>query len=477
DEGGYVTDVIRILLHQGVEVQRATGNFSVRDAKDYWDGTRKAVNFSAGDYIISADQPRHLFVHSLLQRNLAIEDSVMYDMATWSAPLAYNLEAYSSRQVASYPAETVDMDEVNWGGRISLTAEPYAFVIDWDQRWAPRALAMLWEKGYRVRAAVEPFGDEAHTFSAGSLIILRGRNLEKSEVLRADMAEIAEQAGVTVVAKATGRMLDGYDLASTRNVPVDQPKVAMLVEPPFDTYTAGQVYFLFDQDTRLPVDRIRTSVLQQTALPRFGSRYGYADLNDYDVLILPDARINALKEVFNGNALESLKDWLRRGGTIVAMEGAAGFFTAETKFNELVWAGTDRDTSEEARRVTYGERERYYGLQRIPGSALQGHIDTTNPLGFGLHPRVYTLRSGSDALAPDANLQAVGTYGEDSSELLVAGYASASNLDHLRAKVFAGVSEYGQGKIVYLVDNPHFRMFWRGPSRLMQNAVMLVPGF
>jgi hypothetical protein len=260
-------------------------------------------------------------------------------------------------------------------------------------------------------------------------------------------------------------------------VPVKQPKVAMLVEPPFNTYTSGQVYFLFDQDTWLPIDRIRTSVLQQTSLPRFGSRYGYADLNDYDVLILPDASVSALKEVFNETALEQLKDWIRRGGTVVALEDAAGFFTDATKFNDIVWASPGRDTSEEARRVTYGERERYAGLQRIPGSALQGHVDTSNPLGFGLDPRVYTLRFGSNALAPHPNLQAVGTYGLDTEQLLVAGYASEANRAHLSGKVFAGVTTLGQGKIVYLVDNPHYRMFWRGPSRLMQNAVMLVPGF
>jgi hypothetical protein len=213
DDGGYVEDVIRILLHQGVDVQRATADFTVRDARNYWDGERQAVNLSAGDYIISADQPRHLFVHSLLQRNMAIEDSVMYDMATWSAPIAYNLEAYSSRQTATFPAEPVGMDDVNWRAGISLVETPYAYVIDWDQRWAPRALSMLWAKGYRVRAALEPFSHGEHSFSAGSLIILRGRNLDKAEEMTADMAEIAEGAGVRIVAKATGRMLEGYDLA------------------------------------------------------------------------------------------------------------------------------------------------------------------------------------------------------------------------------------------------------------------------
>jgi hypothetical protein len=34
----------------------------------------------------------------------------------------------------------------------------------------------------------------------------------------------------------------------------------------------------------------------------------------------------------------------------------------------------------------------------------------------------------------------------------------------------------GEGEVVFLVDNTQYRMFWIGPARMMQNAVMLVPG-
>ncbi|MFP4096530.1 MAG: hypothetical protein ACLFUB_18755, partial [Cyclobacteriaceae bacterium] len=30
--------------------------------------------------------------------------------------------------------------------------------------------------------------------------------------------------------------------------------------------------------------------------------------------------------------------------------------------------------------------------------------------------------------------------------------------------------------VVFLIDNTQYRMFWRGPSRMVQNAVMLLPG-
>jgi hypothetical protein len=43
--------------------------------------------------------------------------------------------------------------------------------------------------------------------------------------------------------------------------------------------------------------------------------------------------------------------------------------------------------------------------------------------------------------------------------------------------IAASVLPVGAGRIVYLVDNPHYRMFWRGASRMLQNAIMMVPNF
>lgn len=477
DGGQYVTDVIRMLLLNGIEVEQTTASTTLNGVLDFRTGDRASADFPEGSYVVRTDQARHLFIQSVLGRNLAIEDSVMYDMSTWSAPLAYNIEAYSSTFSPSMMTEPVTT--ADWQGSMlgmDRNRSAYAYVIPWDQRWAPKALAMLWKKAYRVRSAAAPFTYGNQNFPAGSLIVLRGRNLERSEQMVSDLAEIAEAAQVEIYAMATGRMDEGYDLASTRNVPIKQPKVAMLVEPPFDTYTSGQVYFLFDQDTQLPVDRIRASNLSQTDLPKFGQRYGYTDLDDYDVLILPDGG-SGLSALFGKRGGVQLKSWIQRGGTLIALEDAAYYFSKESKFNELEIISSDRDTSEAAELLAYGDRTDYYGKKRIPGTALRAQIDQTNPLGFGLPEEVYTLKFGNRALKPDARLQSVGTYLPNADELLVAGYASEANLEQLAGNTFAGVLPVGNGQIIYLADNPHYRMFWRGPSRLLQNAVMLLPGF
>lgn len=473
----YLRDFIEAMLLNGAEMEMTTEELKTT-ALGYRTGKSEKYTFPAGSIIIPTEQPRHLFVNSLLSRNMSIEDSVMYDMATWSAPLAYNLEAYtltSPVQVATKPLRETPVipSAVSFAG----TGPVYAYVIDYDQRHAPTALAKLWKKGYRVRAALEGFTmDDGISYPAGSLIVLTGRNQEKSqEEFAREMSVIASEAQVLISAYTTGRSKDGNDLASTRNVPVKQPRVCLLVEPPFDTYTSGQLYFLFDHETQLPVERIRVSTLEQTALPKFGQRYGYADLFDYDVLILPGAR--RLTEVFKGESLTQLNDWIKGGGTVVALEESALFFTKEGKITDLGTNSLARDTNQQAKLLPYAEREDYRGKRNIPGAALRSTIDVTHPLAFGVKPEVYTLKFGTESLEPSTSLETVGRYLDNAAELLTSGYASTENLQQLAGKSWAGVQPYGRGKIVYLLDNPHYRMFWRGPSRMVQNAVMILPGF
>ena len=474
DGSDYFNDFLDMLLRNGVEVERTTEDLEA-EGTAYRDGRTARRTHPSGSLIIATEQSRHLFLNSIMTNDLEIEDSVMYDISTWSAPLAYNLEAFRFSAPVAVDTEPFPPDRTEGAVEGPADGETYAYVIDWNQRQAPRALAGLWKAGLRIRAALEPFtSDAGETFSAGSLIILRGRNLEHEDALAETMQALADDEGIRIHRFTTGRMLEGNDLASTRNFPLKEPRVALMVDEPFDTYTSGQVYFLFDWETRLPVTRIRTSVLRQTAVPKFGSRYGYADLNDYDVLILPDA--DRLELVFGKEEREVIQDWVAGGGTLVTVGTSSEFFTAANGFTDQQVVRPGRDTSRAAAELTYAERTDYYGKQNIPGTALNATLDVTHPLAFGLKPEVYTLKFGSSSLKADAELQSVGRYVADSTALLAAGYADQANLAQLAGNTWAGVRPIGEGKVVYLIDNPHFRMFWRGPSRLMQNAVMIVPG-
>ncbi len=476
DSSGYLYDLLQVLHRQGVKIERTKAALNATNVISYKSGKAETKQFPVGTYIISTNQNRHLLINTIMAKTLAIEDSVMYDMSTWSAPLAYNVAVYFTESNIAVNTEVVDkLPEVPHG--VENADANYAFIINWSQRNAPKALAMLWEKGYRVRAAQKPFTMNKKQFSAGSLTVLLGRNREKALEIKNDMQAIASQVKVSIVGVNTGRVDEGIDAGSGNNVPLTPPKVALMVEPPFDLLASGQIYFLFDQETRLPIERIKTSMLVQTAIPKFGSRYGFADLNDYDVLILPGGG-QGLAKIFTKVELEQLKAWVNAGGTLIASESAINFFTEKgSKMTAVKLAEMKSDSSEAAKYLAYGDRIDYYGKKRIPGTALNASIDTTHPLAFGMPSSLYTLTSSSNALLPNPGLQTVGSYAKDQASLLASGYIAEDNLRHLAGKTFAGVQPMGKGKIVFLGNNTQYRMFWIGGMRMMQNAVMLLPSF
>ncbi len=469
---GYLYDVLTMLRRHNIEVERATEAFRAEDAMDYRTGNRATERFEAGTYLVRADQPRHLFVNTILQRQMAIEDSVMYDMSVWSAPIAYNLEAYSTTEMPSVNTEPVDEAPAVGTGVVNPSAR-YAYAIDWSQRHAPEALAALWNAGYRVRSVTDTFRAGGRDFSRGSLVVLLGRNLDKQSDAPDDMRRIAEEAQVEIIGLNSGNTPAGIDLASDDSRPIDPPEVALLVDEPFSTYTTGQIWYLFDEETEFPITRIRTSSLGQSSSSTYG-RYGVADLNEYDVLVLPGG---ARASAFDSTSIAAIRDWVRSGGTLVATEGSATFFTkGASGLTDVEAATVPPDTNETAYYTPYAARVDSAGLDRIPGTAFTGVMDATHPLAFGVGERMYSLKLGTDALEPGPRLQTVGHYPQDPADVLVSGYASQANIRHLAGKAFAGVQPMGRGNVVFLVDNPHYRMFWRGPSRLMQNAVMLMPG-
>ncbi len=465
ERSAYLYDVIDMLMKHGARVERADAAFTVSDARDYWDDAPRRRSFEAGTYLVFTDQPRHLFINTVLQRQMAIEDSVMYDMATWSAPLAYNLDAFwttSKPGVATTPLDRAPAPRAN----VINPNAGYAYVIDWRQRNAPKALAKLWEAGYRVRAARKGFGDGTRDFPPGTLIVLLGRNQGKPA--QADMERIAQEGGVVIIGMNTGRMETGIDLASRDSRPVKKPKTALLVDAPFNAYTAGQLWYLFDQETGLGISRLRVGELGDTKL------------SEYDVMIIPGTR-GPLSAVIDSVQVQRLKAWVEAGGTLIATEGSARALTKNRLgLTDVELASDQKDEATDeipsSAYTTYAARGDSTGLDRIPGSALRGWIDQTHPIAFGLPDRLYSLKFDTDALLPSDDLETVGYYDRDVSTLLTAGYASQKNLRTLAGNAFAAVREMGEGRVVFLLDNTQYRMFWIGPARMMQNAVMLAPG-
>ena len=102
-----------------------------------------------------------------------------------------------------------------------------------------------------------------------------GRNLDKTNAFKEDMKDIAQESGVIIDVFKTGRMKKGVDLGSSNMVPLKKSKVALMVDRPFNSYTAGQLWFLMDMETQFGISKLRTERLRNI------------DLDIYDVIIFP----------------------------------------------------------------------------------------------------------------------------------------------------------------------------------------------
>lgn len=474
NEDDYTQQLIWMMMEHGVEVHRADEAFTVADARDYWTARPASRRFDAGTFIINTNQARHLFVNTIMQRQMAIEDSIMYDMATWSAPMAYNLDAAWTEQNLSVPATQLTAAPMK-AGRVQNPNAKYAYVIEWEQRHAPKALSLLWKEKYNVRSIQRPLHMEGKTFARGSLLVLMGRNREKNATAAADMQRIAKEAGVEIYGYDSGWTDEGINPGSGKSRPVKQPKVALMMDSPFSSYTTGQLWFLLEEWTHLPINRIRMNDL------------GSIDLKTYDVIVLPGAR--GLSSELDSSKVGMLKAWIQAGGTLVGTESSAQFLTKDQSGLTKVEMAKEKKEEKEKEKddafepgsledpyVGLEDRADLSSLNNVPGSAIRSILDTTHPLAYGMSKRLYSLKFGSAALEPGTSAEVVGYYHQQKDSVLASGYMSIKNREKLAGKAFAVNQDMGRGKVILLLDNTQYRMFWVGPARLMQNAVMLMPG-
>ena len=462
DEQTYSYDVVNLMLGHGVEVYETTQDQRLTSTYDYWDADEQTRTIKKGSFVIPTEQPAHLFIHTLFRRQLEIKDSVMYDMSTWTVPMAYNLDAYWSENL---PSNLVRIDQkISLKGTLTQNAS-YAYVMDWAQRYAPNALGDMLNAGFRVRTASESFGYEGKIYSRGSIIVLVGRNLGYGDQLHGTMEEIAIKNKVSITPFNTGRMDTGIDLASSDSNPLLAPRVALVVDQPFNSYTAGQLWYLLDYWTEYGISRIRSN------------RLAGLDLDEYDVLIFPGAW-GGIDQVLTESVQDKMKEWVRSGGVLVGTEGMASWLSkSQSGFTNVSLYEPERNDEDQIDKgyTAYADRAKKSGLQRIPGAAFKSHIDHTHPLGFGMKEHLYTLKFSTDVFELTPNLLAIGRYASDPNDLLASGYASPENKEKAASNSFAVVQNMGQGKVVLLLENTQYRMFWIGPSRMIQNAVFQLP--
>lgn len=178
-------------------------------------------------------------------------------------------------------------------------------------------------------------------------------------------------------------MDSGNDFGSSSVQLIDPPKIVLVSGEGTSSNMVGHIWHFFDQQISYPISLVNMDDL------------AYMDWSKVDVLIMPSG---SYSRTFGESGLNDLKEWIRGGGRLIAVEGANRFLAGQDGFALQRKSGGDESNDDpEANLRIYGNSERDFITNFNAGSVYELDLDTTNPLVFGYGDKYMSLKLGSTA--------------------------------------------------------------------------------
>lgn len=450
--------LLELLDKNGIQYSPYSGS-----SKGYNYETGKEGSFTGnpGDLLISSYQPRGAMVQVLFEPRSKLVDSVTYDITAWSLPYVYGLTAFASKEKlqgifqptsSSYISErTVSIKETNYG-----------YVMPWLGVRSARTAGQLLQKGIVLRYAETPFEINGKKFERGSIIILKTSNKANSQNFWQTVRRIAYDNNIQLEPVSSGMVDKGVDFGGDLVHPIKAPRVVMFTGDAVSTSAAGGIWSFFEQELDYPLTQINVT------------DFSRIDWNEVDVLIMPDGNYRFLNEK---ESADDFKSWIRRGGRVIALEGAmAQLAKAEIGFK--LKKEEEEDKKDKEKKEDYDalkkfeDRERDFVSGTTPGSIYRVDLDNTNPIAFGYPNYYYTLKQ-DDRLyefLSDGGWN-VGVLKKDNQ---VAGFVGNKLKAKLKDGLLFGIQTMGSGSVTGFSDDVLFRNFWENGKLMFCNAIFLV---
>jgi hypothetical protein len=344
----------------------------------------------------------------------------------------------------------------------SVDRSSVAYLFDWRDSGAPTALRALQAAGVRAEMSERPWTAPTTRgeveLGRGSISVPVAIQTLSPDSLLAAVRAAARAGEIPIHAATSGYALEGPDLGSRSFGPVRAPRILMPIGDGVSSYEVGQLWHLMDQRVGQPITKVDVGDL------------GRVDWADYDVLVLVSGNPGGM---FSGARLERLQSWVREGGTLIAVRSAAAWAAANgfTPNIDPPGGGDDDDAEEDPPgRLPWADAAEIQGAQAIGGSIWEADLDLTHPLAFGYTTGTIPVwRDHAMFFEPSRN--PYGTVGQLTSDPHLSGYVSDANEARLAGSPSVMADRLGGGSVVLLIDNPNFRGFWRGTTRLFLNAV------
>jgi hypothetical protein len=412
-------------------------------------------------FTVPLKQPQHRMVQTMFETYSKYSDSVFYDASAWSVSNFYNMKHKGLKSV-NLGQEITATETMN-----SVTSVPksnYAYIMDWDDYYAPAALYYMQSEGLKMSSAFKPFSTKTNTgdksFNYGSVMIPVSKQTKSPEEVYKIVKAAQDKYHVPMYTANSGFSTKGIDLGSNNFRTLKKPKAALLIGEGVSSYEAGEVWHLLDTRIDMPISKIRMQ------------NFSRAKLEKYNTMVMVSGSYQQLDSMQQ----QKLKQWTSNGNTLITIAGASKWVIDKKLVKEeLTVKPKEKDStaSKVVKRLPYVEASEHIGRERVGGAIFKVNLDITHPLGFGYHDDFLPVYKNNNVfIQPSKNeYSTVAKYTENPH---IDGYISPKNLDtFLKPSASLIVSPLGSGRVVLFADNPNFRGAWYGTNRLFLNALFL----
>jgi Zinc carboxypeptidase len=413
---------------------------------------------SSQAFVVPVQQRQSRLIKTIFETTFKYEDSLFYDISTWTMPLAFGIPAAEiNTDITPLLGAALEDNRLPVGEVIGGSSN-YAYVFRYNDYYAPKLVYALQSKGLMVKTATRLF--EATTaqgkanFSYGTMLVPVQLQSKSAEDVYRIISEAVKGTGEKVYAISSGLANSGIDLGSGSFSVLRQPKVMVFAGNGTSGNDVGEVWFQFDQRMKMPVTLLDADRFNATSITR------------YNVIVMPPGNYNTLDK----NAQDKLKAWVSNGGTLVALEDAAKWLSANGITKVMFRA--DDAVKDSVKNLPYHLRSDETRAKDMPGSIFETKLDLTHPLCYG-----YTQSSLSvfkqNTLFMDQNNDPYDSPVMFTATPLQSGYFHPVFTKRISGSAEVNIDAIGRGRVISFADNLCFRAFWFGTSRLLMNAVLL----
>ncbi len=412
-------------------------------------------------YVVVLEQENYRLIRTLFEKVLNFRDSTFYDVSTWTLPLSFNMP-YSGisekKNVSNMVGEELNKIEFPLG-TILGDANPYAWVIRWDEYYSPRALYSILKPGLKVKVATKAFtySDDKlqEEFQPGTIMIPTDNQNLSGEEISELVKSLTIQDGIDAYGLKTGWNSKGIDLGSSGFAIIEKPEILMLVGNGTSSRDAGEIWHQFDTRYRIPIAMADVN------------RFSRINLAKYNTIILPGGSYGVL----GSSGSKKLGEWVRNGGNLIAYKDANRWLSS----NKMIDISFKKQaTIDSTREINYANRRKISSEQIISGAIFEVQLDLTHPLSYGYHNTNLPVFKNSSSVA-NLPINLINSPLKYAPNPLISGYTSPENVKRIKNSPFLTIQSSGRGKVVSVFDNTNFRGVWYGTSKIFANSIFFGP--